>query len=45
MQKELECGCENHGVYLWSDICPKTGKLTPEHMENCSGCPLCEYEE
>jgi hypothetical protein len=24
------------------DIDPKTGKLTAEHMEECTGCALCE---
>ena len=24
------------------DIDPKTGKLTPDHMEDCNGCALCE---
>lgn len=27
------------------DIDLKTGKLTKEHLENCSGCALCEPEE
>lgn len=28
---------------VWdTEIDPKTGKLTQEHMENCTGCALCE---
>lgn len=31
---------------LWfPDIDPKTGKLTTEHMEECTGCALCESDD
>ena len=27
------------------DIDPYTGKLTPKHLEECTGCALCESDE
>ena len=28
---------------VWdTEVDPKTGKLTREHMEECTGCALCE---
>ena len=29
----------------FAHIDPKTGKLTVEHIENCSGCALCEGDQ
>jgi len=31
--------------WMIDDVDPKTGKLTPEHIEECTGCPLCEGDE
>ena len=31
--------------WMIDDIDPETGKLTQEHMEECTGCPLCERND
>ena len=31
-----------HNQILDEQIDSKSGRLTQEHMDNCTGCPLCE---
>lgn len=42
------CTCLHpHGgsICECTEIDPKTGKLTTEHMEECTGCALCESDD